>query len=242
MRQSLQPYAQAGGVVTGRTGEVERPRAPEEQRLAERDRILFLGLIELGGEFHAAGFAGDVSGHGAQLLDRLPAAGMRPLDEIGGVEALQLLHAPQDARLEVHDAVGIGEIARQLGEGAVDLSRHPCRGRTARAMMFFGPRGVVHNASPRSASSNPGLLHGIFLEHLAIFFDRLFGRAILRDRHGGSGDGRTGGREQHASDGHRIVPPRFVAFVLLLAQVSNSPRGEARTATLTRRQYMHFFE
>jgi len=39
-----------------------------------------------------------------------------------------------------------------------------------------------------------------------------------------------------------IAPPRFVAFVLLLAQVSNSPRGEARTATLTRQQYMHFFE
>ena len=45
---------------------------------------------------------------------------MRPLHQIGAVHPLQFLHAPEQPRFEVHHLSGVGEIARQLGECAVD--------------------------------------------------------------------------------------------------------------------------
>ncbi len=96
-----------------------------------------------------ARLAGDVGRHRAELLDRLTAAGMRPLDQVGAIEALQLLHAPEDARLEVHDAVGVGEIARQLGERAVDLA-----GSLAEIALL--ERDLVRTARPSSTAPRRG--------------------------------------------------------------------------------------
>ena len=51
-----------------------------------------------------------------------PRLGCGRLTSAALVETLQLLHAPENAGFEVHDATGVGEIARKLGEGAVNLS------------------------------------------------------------------------------------------------------------------------
>ena len=44
------------------------------------------------------------------------------LDQIGRIETLQRLHAPQEPGLNVHDAVDVLKVARQFGEGAFDLA------------------------------------------------------------------------------------------------------------------------
>ena len=44
------------------------------------------------------------------------------LDDVGGVEPLQVLHAPQQPLLQVHHLVGVLEVARQLGVCAFELA------------------------------------------------------------------------------------------------------------------------
>src|SRR5918993_2026858 len=123
MGQPLQADPLAGLGVAGRARENERARTPLEQRLSERDRVLLFGMAQGGGELCAARLAGHPSGDRPKLLDRLPAGGVRPLEEVAAVEALQLFHAPEEPGLEVHHLVGVREIARQLREGALDLAR-----------------------------------------------------------------------------------------------------------------------
>ena len=137
-----------------------RALAPPEDRLAELDRRPSPAAVSsLAANFMAARLARDVGRDRAKVLHRLAARGMRPLDQVGAVEALQLLHAPQQPRLEVHHLAGVGEVARQFGEGAIDHARPLAE------IAFFQRHlvragGVFHSASPRSASSKPGLLHG----------------------------------------------------------------------------------
>ncbi len=89
------------------------------------------------------------------------------------VDALQLLAAPQDARLDVHHAVGIGEVARQLGERAVDLAgtfaeiaaleRDRSSGQPASST---GPRRGPHPGSPGSPTDRPSSSCGISRAHV----------------------------------------------------------------------------
>src|SRR5262245_15297429 len=44
------------------------------------------------------------------------------LDDVLGVKTLDLVHAPEQPLLEIHHLIGIGEIARQMGIGAVELA------------------------------------------------------------------------------------------------------------------------
>ena len=146
-------------VVAGGAGEVVRTLAPEEDRVSLVDHGLLLRLVELGRELHAAGLAGDIGGDRAKVLHRLSAGRVRPLDQLVVADALEFLHAPHQASLQVHHLAGVGEIARQFGERAIDHAG-------ALAEIAFLERdlvragGVFQSPSPRSASSNPGLLHG----------------------------------------------------------------------------------
>jgi hypothetical protein len=78
-----------------------------------------------------------------------------PFNERHPVEALQIFHASQDARIHIHDAIGIGEIPWQPDKGSIDLAR-PETKIAAFNRPFLGPAGVFHNPSPRSTSSIPG--------------------------------------------------------------------------------------
>ena len=103
------------------------------------------------------------------------------LDEIGAIETLQLFHAPEDAGFDIHHPVGVGEIARQLGEGAVHLSR-------SLAEIALRERDVLRSARRRPERlaavgvQQSGIAPGIFLEHLPVLLDRLFRFAVLGDR------------------------------------------------------------
>ena len=89
-----------------------------------------------------------------------PPPGCGRLTRSAAIEALQLLHAPQERRLDVHHPVGIGEIARQLGERALHLAR-------ALAEIALLERDVLRPARRSSTAprrdrhrAGPGLLHG----------------------------------------------------------------------------------
>ena len=125
--------------VAGGAGEIHRPLAAEEQRLAQRQRFLLLGVRRGGPQTSGRCDLGHVGGERLQLGARSGWPWSRALDELGVLEALQLLHAPHDARFQVHHPVGIGEVARQLGEGAFDLARPLPRSQSS-SDTFLGPR------------------------------------------------------------------------------------------------------
>ena len=111
-------------------------------------------------------------------MPALVGLGIGALDDVGAREALQLLHAPHDARFQIHDAVGVLEIAGQLREGALDLAR-------TFAEIALLERGLVGSAllaperfaaiGVEQARIGPLILR----EHLPVFLDLAF-RRILR--------------------------------------------------------------
>ena len=102
---------------------------------------------------------------------------MRPLDQVGAVEALDLLHAPQKPRLEVHHLAGVGEVARQFGKGAIDHAR-------PLAEIAFFQRHLVRAGGrlPQRLAAigieEARIAPRVFLQHLAIFLDRLLGLVL----------------------------------------------------------------
>ncbi len=72
-------------------------------------------------ELHALRLAGD-EGRDGREVGRGLSAGWPGANDLGALEALQLLHAPRDPGLRVHHPVGVGEEARQLRERAFELA------------------------------------------------------------------------------------------------------------------------
>ncbi len=187
--------------MAGRAGEIERPGAAEEQRLAERRGLLLLRMRERRGEFLPGRLARHIGRDRAELLDRLAAARMRALHVVGGADALQLLHAPEDARLDVHHAVGVGEIARQLGERAVHLARSLAEiALLERHVLRAARRGPQRLAA--IGIEKAGIAPRVLAQHLPVFLDRLFGFGILR------ANGRRNARTPQARPARSILESR----------------------------------
>ena len=181
-------------VVAGGAGEVVRTLAPEEDRVSLVDHGFLLRLVELGREFHAARLAGDIGGDRAKVLHRLSAGRVRPFDQVFVLDALEFLHAPHQASLQVHHLAGVGEIARQFGERSIDHAG-------ALAEIAFLERDLVRAGGclPKPLAAigveQSGIAPRVFLEHLAVFLDGLFGFILgARGRHR---DGQRATRRQN---------------------------------------------
>ena len=96
------------------------------------------------GELHALRLAGDVARERLHVGGR-PGSRERVFHRVLGLEALQRHHAGDDARFEILHAVGIGEVTRQLREGALHHAR-------AQAQIALLERGVLR-AARRSSTA-----------------------------------------------------------------------------------------
>ena len=116
--QVLQADALAVLAVAGRAGEVVRAAAHEEDALAHLVVLALLRLVLRQVDGHAPGLAGDPGRQRGDVV--LLALAERRLGDLRGVEALDALHAGHQPRLQVLHPLRVGEIARQLDEGALD--------------------------------------------------------------------------------------------------------------------------
>ena len=111
--QVLQAYALAALGVAGGARKIMRPAAKEKHLFAQAIRLFFPGVIECNFHHHAFGFR---SNPRRQRFDVRTAAA-RAEDAFGGIRvrnALQRSHAMHEPRFEIHDAICIGEVARQF--------------------------------------------------------------------------------------------------------------------------------
>ena len=160
IRQPLQADALAVVAVAGGAGEIHHAGAAVEHRLADGGHLLLLGMGELRLDLHAARLVGD---EGDEILHvgRAARAGEAARDDVLGVEPLNLLHAPQQPLLEIHDLVGIREVARQLARRRLRACRRLgrdrrsrarrswCRASRSRALRRDRPRGSPDSTSDR---------------------------------------------------------------------------------------------
>src|SRR5262245_53003507 len=121
--QRLQANALAAVGMASGTSKVHWTATPIEKRFAQCERFPFLRVSEGGRERLAIGARSNEGGDGAKVSNRHSGGRVWPSDELQPIEALQLLHAPQDARFHIHDAIAIREIAWQPCKGSIDLAR-----------------------------------------------------------------------------------------------------------------------
>ena len=125
----------------------------------------------------------------SSMSDALPGPEKRRADDVLGVEALQLVHAPQQPLLEIHHAIGICEVARQPRKGAFELAGAKAdiaaRERDAFAAALFLPERFA--AIDREIA---GVRHRVG-DHRPVAFDLLF-RCVLSV----SGPCPQGGKQQ----------------------------------------------
>src|SRR5215831_12800050 len=104
------------------TCEIHWTGTAKEQCLPECQRLFLFRVTKCCGEGTAVGTISDIGCNCAKILDRRASTGVRTGEQLHPVEALQLFHAPQYARLDIHDAVSIGKIPRERGKCPVDFA------------------------------------------------------------------------------------------------------------------------
>src|SRR3954471_9193728 len=159
----------------------------EEQRLSELERRLFLRVTGAGRHLHSARLRGDVGGEVFQL-GGLVFVAENPAHGIFAAAALEREHAMDEARLQVHDAIGIGEVAGQVGVRALQHAR-------AEAEVAFLKRRLARTVGlfPKLLASHFEELHRTALgDHPLVALDFLLGvlRACCA---AGEGGGRCNG-------------------------------------------------
>ena len=116
----------------------------------------------------------------SQLRARLVGLGIGPLQDILGRKALQPLHAPQQARLEVHHPIGIPEVARQLGERALHLAG-PLAEVASLQRSGLRPPLLRPQRLPAVGIEQPRVRPRIVLQHLPVALQLPFGRVLRPD-------------------------------------------------------------
>ena len=139
-----------------------RTAAEVEHLLAERVGLALLRVAHRHVHLHALGLRRDVGDerlHVRLAVGRSERIALRVL----GREALLRDHAMHEPRLEVHHAIGVREVTRQLRVGALDDARAHARGRiartkpsSARAAASTGPRRALPKARPDCRPATPG--------------------------------------------------------------------------------------
>src|SRR5215510_9866294 len=120
--QRLQANALAAVGVASGTSKVHWTATAIEKSLAQCERLSLPRLSEGGLERLAIGARSNKGGYAAKVSNRHSGGWVWSSDELQPIEALQLLHAPQDARFNIHHAIAIREIPWQPGKGAIDLA------------------------------------------------------------------------------------------------------------------------
>src|SRR5262245_22440322 len=203
----LQADAPVAFAVALHASEVGLPAAAEEQVLARLVHLLFLRMVERDADLHPVRPRGDVERQRLHVGAVAARRADRAADDLVAVEALQLDHAGEQARFQVLDPAGIGEIARQPRAGALELARTQAEV----ALLERRVPGAALVVEQLLALLDPQLARVVLGEHLAADGDAGLGLRQRRGRrdeageHGERGD--SAKRCGHESFLHVLAKP-----------------------------------
>ena len=136
--QVLQAETPAFYAVAGRTKKSRAGRLVGKTGACPLLQVPFFWPILEQVEAHALGLRGQVGGHGNQIGALSTTNRRRSLVQIDPVEALTRHHAMDQASVEIHDLVGIGQIPRQFSDCTFNHAFTFAQMRTAPAWLLWG--------------------------------------------------------------------------------------------------------